>query len=183
MAMAVTNAQVAPRYAKALYEAAADKQQLTEVHTDLQALQNVIAANADLMSVLASNVVKSSDKQALLKTLTDGATPLTSDFISLVFDYGRISALSLIIAAFEQTYAKAQGVLEATVVTATPLASDQAEKLSQAVATKFGAKTVQLTQQVDPSVIGGVKIMSADRIIDGTVATRLKQLQAQLLVN
>lgn len=181
--MAVTNQQVAPKYATALYEAAVDAKNVATVQADLAAINTILAANTQFLTLLQTHVVAEADVPSLLDTLTTGAAELTQRFVRLLFDYGRISALPVVIAAFNRTVATAAGELDATATTAVALTPAQSAQISTAVAAKFGVTTVNLTNAVDPSVIGGVRIAANNRIIDGTVATRLSKLRAAMLAN
>ncbi|KRO17622.1 ATP synthase F1 subunit delta [Lacticaseibacillus saniviri] len=178
--MALTNAIVAPRYGRALFEVA-EAQSITDtVQSELNAIDDVLQANPTLISALSAANLSVEAKQQMIQTLMTGASPLVQNLIQMLFDYGRIEALPAVSADFAARVAAAQGVVSATVVTAVELTADQAASLSQAIAAKFGVKTAVLTQQVDPSVLGGVKVISNHRIIDGTVATRLAKVRALL---
>ncbi|MCI1985391.1 MAG: F0F1 ATP synthase subunit delta [Lactobacillus sp.] len=179
--MALTNAVVAPRYARALFEAAQDTDQLDNVHTELDALREILTQNAGLLPTLTAVTVSQENKQALVDTLKQGASSLVANLVQVSFEYGRIAALPAIIADFEQRYADSIGQLDATITTAVELNATQQQALSQAIAARFGAKQVQLTTTIDPSVLGGVMVQTRTAVIDGTVRTRLAKLRAQLL--
>ena len=59
------------------------------------------------------------------------------------------------------------------------LSSDQVASLEQQLSTAFG-KRVQAVASVDPNLIGGVVVRVGDKLIDGSVRTRLKQLRREL---
>ncbi|WP_407894006.1 ATP synthase F1 subunit delta [Lacticaseibacillus sp. N501-2] len=179
--MAITNATVAPRYARALFEAAQETDQLQAVSEELVSLRQVLAQNPSLLSTLTAVTVKLEDKQTLIDTLKSEASSLVANLLQLTFDYGRIAALPFIFDDFDQRFADAIGQLDATVTTAVTLTSDQQQALSQAIANKFHGKSVQMTTKVDPALMGGVKVRVRDAVIDGSVATRLGKLRAQLL--
>ncbi|WP_461215536.1 ATP synthase F1 subunit delta [Lacticaseibacillus sp. GG6-2] len=179
--MALTNAVVAPRYARALFEAAQETDQLEAVHAELDALREIFTQNANLLATLTSVDVALDNKQALLDTLKKDASELVANLVQVSFEYGRIAAMPAIIADFDRRYVDSIGQLDATVTTAVPLSDAQQAALSQAIAQRFGANSVQLNPTVDPSVIGGVKIRTRAAVIDGTVKTRLSKLRAQLL--
>ena len=179
--MAITNATVAPRYARALFEAAQETDQLQAVSEELDSLRQVMTQNPSLLTTLTAVTVKLEDKQTLIDTLKSEASPLVANLLQLTFDYGRIAALPFIFTDFDQRYADAIGQLDATVTTAVALTDDQKQALSAAIANKFHAKSVQMTTQVEPALIGGVKVQTRDAVIDGSVATRLGKLRAQLL--
>ncbi|WP_225047095.1 ATP synthase F1 subunit delta [Lacticaseibacillus kribbianus] len=181
--MAVTDQMVAPRYAKALFEVASSDGQLTAVHDELLELATVIDQNPDLLVLLAGKDLAAGQKAALLALLKRDCSPLVQNLVDVVFVNGRIGGLSRVIAAFDAHFNEEAGIVKAAVTTAVALSDQQTQAMRQAIAVKFDAKDVLLTQVVDPAVIGGVKIVSEDQIIDGTIQTRLGKLQKQLLTN
>ncbi len=183
MPMAVTDQMVAPRYAKALFEVASANNSLEAVHDELLELATVIDQNPDLLAALAGKDLATARKDALLALLKRDCSELVQSLIDVVFVNGRIGGLSRVIDAFDRRFNEEAGIVKAQVTTAQTLSEAQAQAMRQAIAVKFAAKDVVLTQVVDTRIIGGVKVVSDDRIIDGTIATRLGKLQKQLLTN
>jgi F-type H+-transporting ATPase subunit delta len=64
----------------------------------------------------------------------------------------------------------------AEVTSAVPLDDAQKERLAQALS-KVTGKQVEVLVVVDPYVLGGLTARIGDRVIDGTVRTRLQQLR------
>lgn len=179
--MALTNAVVAPRYARALFEAAEESAVSSSVAEELAAMNEIIAQNPTLLETLSAKTVAAKDKQQLLDTLKSEASSLVANLLQVTFEYGRIAALPAIIADYQQRYADAIGQLDATVTTAVPLTDAQQQALSQAIAKRFAAKQVRLDPQVDPTVIGGVLVQTRQVVVDGTVQTRMTKLRRALL--
>lgn len=69
-------------------------------------------------------------------------------------------------------------VPEVVVTTAIELTSDQRLKIKKAVEEKMGA--IALVEEVDPSVIGGIKIVVGSKEMDATVKGRLERLRSSL---
>lgn len=69
-------------------------------------------------------------------------------------------------------------VPEVVVTTAIELTSDQRSKIKKAVEEKMGA--IALVEEVDPSVIGGIKIVAGSKEMDATVKGRLERLRSSL---
>jgi F-type H+-transporting ATPase subunit delta len=67
----------------------------------------------------------------------------------------------------------------ATVTSATRLTSAQLDRLTKTLAVRYG-RNLAINQVIDPSVVGGVRVQIGDDVIDGSVATRLKDLRLQL---
>lgn len=70
-------------------------------------------------------------------------------------------------------------VPEVTVTTAIELSTDQRAKIKKAVEEKLGP--VALKEEVDPSIIGGIKIVAGSKELDATVKGRLERLRNSLL--
>ncbi|WP_179395197.1 ATP synthase F1 subunit delta [Lacticaseibacillus absianus] len=181
--MAVTDQMVAPRYAKALFEVAQAHQELDSTQADLDQLQRVIDDNPELLPALAGKDLGQAAKDQLLALLKRDASPLVQNLIDVVAGNGRIGGLSHVITAFARRFDEANGIVNATVTTAVPLDDPQTQAMRQAIASRFDVQDVRLTPVVDPAIVGGVKVVSDDLVIDGTIATRLVKLQKQLLTN
>ncbi|MFD1430476.1 ATP synthase F1 subunit delta [Lacticaseibacillus mingshuiensis] len=178
--MALTDRAVAPRYAKALFEAAEDQQLQSQVHDELQALLGVVEQEAGLMQLLTSQTVPQQAKTELVAAMSDGASDLVKNLLTILAGNGRIGGLKDVIDDYERRYEATNGILSATATTAVALTDDQAAALRQAIAKKFDVQRVTLTQKVDAHIVGGVKVETGTAIIDGTVATRLKKLHTLL---
>jgi F-type H+-transporting ATPase subunit delta len=59
------------------------------------------------------------------------------------------------------------------------LGDSERDRLAQALAARYG-RDVQLNVIVDPSIIGGLRVVVGDEVIDGTVATRLEDVRRRL---
>lgn len=109
--MAVTNQMVAPRYAKALLEAAKDQNQVETVHEELQALQSVFNDNPTILTIFDNARITAADKDALMTTLTKDASPLVANLLKLTQQYGRFGALPAIISALTKRTMRKPGLL------------------------------------------------------------------------
>ncbi|KRM56533.1 ATP synthase F1 subunit delta [Lacticaseibacillus sharpeae] len=181
--MALTNAVVAPRYGTALYALARETNQVDLINEELQQLKAVCDAAPQLLAALDAPELTPAAKQQLIDTLKKDAIQPVANLIQMTFDYGRIGALPAIIDDFAVSAQADAGIVEGTVTSAVPLSDQQAQQLSSAIAAKLSAKTAHLTPVVDASVLGGVRVEAANRIIDGTVAHRIQQMRAALLAH
>ncbi|WP_155286001.1 ATP synthase F1 subunit delta [Lacticaseibacillus zhaodongensis] len=181
--MALTNAIVAPRYGAALFALASEQGQVDSVHEELQQLEAVINDQPQLLAALSAPELTPETKQSFVDILKKDASQITQNLIQMVFDYGRIAALPAIIDNYEQQMRQDAGLVTGTVTTAVPMSNEQAAKLSAAIATKIGAKKAELKQNVDTSIIGGVRVEAANLVIDGTVRSRINKIRATLLAH
>jgi F-type H+-transporting ATPase subunit delta len=103
-----------------------------------------------------------------------------SNFIRLLLEYERVSALPEISELFEQMKAQVENTVDVTVTTATPLSDVQKQALVAALKKRLG-REVRLTVEVDESLIGGAVIRAGDVVIDGSLRSRLERLSTALV--
>lgn len=102
-----------------------------------------------------------------------------ANFVRLLAENKRFSALPEIAAMFEEIKAAQEGVLEARVTTAFELTAEQMAGLMAKLESKFGQK-INAAQEVDASLIGGVVIQVGDEVMDASVRGRLASMAATL---
>jgi F-type H+-transporting ATPase subunit delta len=72
-----------------------------------------------------------------------------------------------------------EGIAHAQVTTAVELAPAQLDAIAQQIGAAVG-KQVRATGSVDPGIVGGIVVRVGDKLVDGSVRTRLKQLRREL---
>ncbi|HXU44792.1 MAG TPA: ATP synthase F1 subunit delta [Thermoanaerobaculia bacterium] len=134
----------------------------------------------DLETFLASPTVDAEAKTAAIeKTFRGRASDLLTDALQVIGRKGRLSALRAIVAGFEAEHREARGILAATVETARPLEPAQLAALEAAIA-QYTGKRIELTEQVDPKLLGGVVVRAGDERIDGSALAALAAVSARL---
>lgn len=71
-------------------------------------------------------------------------------------------------------------MLTVTITTAVKLTAKQLSSIESAIEKKYGSK-VEYVQEIDPAVIGGIRILIGSTMIDRTVQSKLDQLRSQLV--
>ena len=72
------------------------------------------------------------------------------------------------------------GVLPVKVTTTVPLNKQQKEQLVTKLKTQFGYAQIELTEAIDPTILGGVVVETKNQVIDGSLKTRLNQIKKSL---
>ncbi len=102
-----------------------------------------------------------------------------TNFLRLLVTNQRLEVLPEVAVQFRQLKNRAEGVADCLIETAFPLADGQVNDLLAALAKRFGTK-LRPTVQVNPSLIGGVRIAVGDQVLDNSVRARLNQMQTAL---
>ncbi|MBU3558072.1 F0F1 ATP synthase subunit delta [Polynucleobacter sp. Nonnen-W13] len=172
-------ATIARPYAEALFQST----KAAELATCLEQL-NELAQLASLPEVaaLSNNPKVSADDlskllSGMVKTKLDGKI---ASFLSLVNQNHRLSAIPEIAKQFEAMKNKSEGAAEVMITSAFPLEGSALNDLLSSLKKRFGGKELRPTIQVDPALIGGVRIQVGDEVMDSSVKAQLAQMQASL---
>jgi F-type H+-transporting ATPase subunit delta len=140
----------------------------------------VIAANPQLQQFASDPKVSAEQVFDLVSGLT--AQPLPEhgkNFLRAVIDNGRIAALPEVAAQYRVLMNAQSGASDAVIYSAFPIADAELKDVSVALERRFGRK---LTTRVetDSSLIGGIRVVVGDEVLDTSVKARLEQMKAAL---
>ncbi len=172
---------VARRYAQALYEIAVGKNTLEAMEKEMKGVAEAVEGSRELQKVLYHPQVLPVEKKTLLKTIfAESVSEETMKFLGLVVDKRRENYIAGIAAEFVALANAARNTAAAKVTSAIELGEEQKQEILKVLA-KLSGKEVDPTFEVDPSLIGGVVVRVGDKIIDGSIKTRLATLKSRLM--
>lgn len=146
---------------------------LDEVEDELFRFGRVVAGSHELRSALTDGAATTAAKAALVQRLLDGkAKPQTVRLVSALVTQPRGRSLEGGLEEYSRLAAARRERVVALVTAAVPLSDAQRERLGASLARLVGRK-VHLNIEIDPSVLGGVRVQIGDEIIEGTVANRM----------
>jgi len=164
-------------YAEALLAVARSEGNLAEVEDELFRFARLLEANDELRTTLSDAQLPVSRRQQIVEDLLGGrASSTTTALVSMVVGTGRSRDLPAIIDELVKLSAAEGNKEVAEVRSAVALTDDQKQRLGAALEAATGKK-VELKVIVDPSVLGGIVAQVGDTVIDGSVKSRLQQLQ------
>jgi F-type H+-transporting ATPase subunit delta len=166
---------VARPYTKAAFEYAVAAGSLDQ-WANMLSVSATVVADATVAQVLSSAALTSEQKgSTLVEVLGDELDQSGKNFIALLAENGRLALLPEIATQFKKLKAAQEASIEVDLTTAFEMADEQQQKLAKALSTKLG-RDVQVTTQVDRSILGGVVVRTDDLVIDGSVRARLAKL-------
>jgi F-type H+-transporting ATPase subunit delta len=171
--------KAANRYATSLLELSLDKGNLDQVAADMKYFSETVAENRDLAMMLTSPIIDGAKKAEVFKMIFGQFEPLTMSFFELITKNGRESVLPEIAAAFDAKVKEHKGIVPIELVTA--IALDEATKkiiLAKVDASVNG--TLEVTETIDPTLIGGYIIKMGDKQIDASISNQLNNLKQRL---
>jgi F-type H+-transporting ATPase subunit delta len=173
---------VARRYAQALLELGVEGHTLDRLVDELTTVSQAWDASAELRNALENPQVAHATKKAVMNELAEqiGATPTTRHALLLLVDRRRTKTLPYVAQYLRELADARKGVLRAEVTTATPLGEAYYARL-QAQLEKMTGKKVVVDRKTDPLLIAGVVTRIGDRILDGSLRTRLQSIKDSLM--
>ena len=172
---------VARRYAEAFVNAVEGSGRLALGLEELDQVAGMYGQSKQLQRFLGSPEIAPEDKARVLdRALADGAVPETMGLLRLLLKKDRVENLAVISEEAKELSEARQGLVRGQVTTAHPISSAEAERLAQAIGKAMG-KRVILERQVDPSLLGGVRISVGGTLLDGSVRAQLKRVREQLI--
>ena len=173
-------ATIARPYADALFKASA--QQGADLSSTVAWAEELaaIAANPQLRQLADDPKVTHAQ---LFDVISGGAGPALPDaarnFLRVIIENGRLQALPEVVAQFRSLVNRAGGSSDAVVQSAFPIDDAALAELGVSLEKRFGRK-LNLSVQQDQSLIGGIRVVVGDEVLDTSVKARLEQMKAAL---
>jgi F-type H+-transporting ATPase subunit delta len=166
---------VARPYASAVYKLAHETSSL-EAWSNALSLLAAVVSDASMLKVLDNpELGKHKKGEMLIHVLSDKLNEQQQNLVKLMAENGRLKAFADVAEQFEVYRAEAEGKIDAEVISAYELSSEQEKNIIAMLKKKLG-REVTLTTSIDESLIGGVLIKAGDTIIDGSMKSRLEAL-------
>jgi F-type H+-transporting ATPase subunit delta len=170
---------IARPYAEAAFSLAKERGELSN-WSDALALMVAVFENAQMQAVIASPKVTAADvERVMLATCGERIDANARNFIQLLASNGRLTVLPQIQQLFEHRKAQDEGTIEAQISTAYALDDGQLQQIVTLLAKRF-QKNISPAVDVDPELIGGIKVQVGDKVWDASVRGSLQQMAATL---
>ena len=171
--------RAAIRYAKAMYDIANEENSINEVYKDMNFINELNSDSLDFKNLLSNSQTNFQDKKKLILSLIKQSNALTEKLIDLLIHNKRVKIIGDIASSFIQLYNKHNNIKEATIITASPINNELESKILSMIDIK-DAKSVNLTNVVNPNIIGGFIIRFDGKEYNASVKQNLNNLKTEL---
>jgi F-type H+-transporting ATPase subunit delta len=171
--------KVAARYAKALLELATEQNKVERIADDMFQLAHVNTEVADFAILLNSPVINSDKKMTIFKELFGSFDQLSMMFIELITKNRRENLLGEIAHSYEAQLKQSKGITPVTLISAVKLNEQTKKDIIGKVQVSVKG-TLEVTEEIDESLIGGFIIRMDDKQIDASVSSQLASLKQTL---
>ncbi len=172
---------IAKRYALALFELGRETSDVERVRRDLREIARLIDVSAELVQFFDNPVIPSEKRLGILREIFEHRIcPLTYKFILFLESKKRLQFLGVVCKIFEQFDAQARDIVHARIVTSLALSDSQIHAITGHLGGKLG-KNVEPVCEVDPAIVGGVKIRIGDTVYDHTFHGQLEKFRKSVV--
>jgi F-type H+-transporting ATPase subunit delta len=166
-------------YARALYQAAKDKDRLDAVREELADFVQAQREVPELRELLRNPQLDHRIKASALEELLGGDEELVRNFLLLLAEKNRAGEVEEIGREFEQMVALEEGILDVELTTAVELSDEEARDVIKQIEKASGRK-VEASRRVDSDLIGGMVLQAGSMRLDASVRGRLNRLRTEL---
>ncbi len=172
--------EIASRYGQALFSLALDKNKVIPLQQEVKELIKLIESNSDFVMLLNSSFLSIEERQSILdKTLVRVDEDVIA-LLKIMIKNGRISYLIEVLQAFNSYCNAYRGVDEGLIYSISKLDEKTLKAIEREISKKEN-KEIELISRIDPSIIGGVKVVINDHIYDGSIKNRIEMMKKDLL--
>jgi F-type H+-transporting ATPase subunit delta len=174
--------RLARRYATAIFSLAKDADVVTRVRDELHLVISVLDRDPALRKFFRSPVFDRKEKAAIVERAFGALHDIALHTVLLLIRKRRESIFEEIVAQYDVLEQRNRGGSPLRVESARELDPGELQALVDKLSARYGT-VFDVTQTVDPQLIGGVRITMGDKLIDGSVAGRLDELARMLSTN
>lgn len=172
--------QIGNVYGESLYELAKDENLTAELAAQLKVLKDCFKQEPSFVTLLSTPSLTKAERCQILDDSFRGTVhAYVLNFLKILTEKGYMRFFSDCCDSFAALYNQDNGILPVTAVTAVALSSAQAEKLSAKLANITG-KHIELSNRIDPSCLGGVRLDYDGQRLDDTVSHRMATIRDML---
>ncbi len=174
------SSEIAGTYARSLFELSSLTGTVTDAEAQLKQVVATIRGHVDLRDALADQTLPPAKKRDVLREIFgEAVVPAVLSIVQVVVESGNVDVLGEVATAFTQLVEDEFGVIPAEVTTAVPLTEELRASLSAKLEDALG-KRVVLREKVDASILGGIIINVAGRVLDGSLLKQLNGMRTAL---
>ncbi len=171
------------RYAKALFEIAVEQNFLDKAYEDTLLIYDVCKSNRDFEMLLASPIIHTGKKVAIIKEVfSTSLHPVSLSFLLLIIKKRREANIKLIAESFIHIYKEYKGIRVAQLKTAIEL-DDVTRKEFVSLLSNQTKKIIELNEIVKPDLIGGFVVTIDDKESDNSLSDKIQRLRKEFDVN
>lgn len=172
---------VQEKYASALFSLAKEQDKVEEYQKEAKQVYQSLHDNEDMVHLLASYFITEGEKDRVIdKVFNSIDLPDLINFIKVICTNSKAYLLLSMFRAFNKKCNEYFHISEGVVYSANKLASEEIKDIEKAVSDNLSIK-VELTNEIDKSLIGGIKVVVGGKVFDKSIKSTLQGMRKALI--
>lgn len=177
------NPRINIRYARALFELAKENKAIEEANADMALLALTCRQNRDLQVLLKSPVINAKKKISIIREIfRTKMGKIAMSFIEIIIRKRREEHLYNIAMKFGDLFREHKNIKKAVVTTISPLTDAMRKELTEVLSKQTGS-SIELIEEIDPAIIGGLIVKLEGIQFDDSIRKKLQALRNEFSVN
>src|SRR5215210_5607891 len=171
--------EIASVYARSLFEVAQEQGKLDDVRAQLGEFADTLDSNQEMQVFFFSPYFSTPEKDEGLDKVVTGADPIVQNFLKLLIENHRMPTVFRVRRSFDELWREENKLLPVEVTSAIELDKQTVKQIGDRIGEETGQK-IELSERVDPDILGGLVVRVGNSIIDSSIRARLDSLRRQV---
>jgi F-type H+-transporting ATPase subunit delta len=172
---------ITDRYALAFMDLAEKQDMLDKFDADLSLIKETILSNKELRDFLEHPLIQIQDKKdVMMQIFSEHLNVFTLNLIRLLIDKNRIFVLVYIADHYKDLLRKKRNISTAQIITAIEIDDDIKNRVKEKLERAF-SKVIEIESVVDKDIIAGMIVKIDNKVVDGSIKTKLETMKRQLI--
>lgn len=171
---------VASRYGLALYSLALEENKIDSWQKDVKTLKSIFEENTDFIMILGSSFISLEERLEIVEKTLVGVDKNIIGLIDVIMENNRTDLILDVFESFNSYCNQYRGVSEGLIYSTLKLDQTVIDQIEKKIS-KIENNKVELKNVIDPSLIGGVKVVIKDHIYDGSIKHNIEMMKKDLL--
>lgn len=168
---------VSNRYASSLFDAGIELNKIEDFYKELSFIKEIFESEDKLFQIFIHPRIAKDEKKSLIdEVFQDNISKEISNFLYIIIDKRREDNMFGIIDEYKDIFNDYKGIVKVVATTAVPMKDESKERLKEKLENKLN-KTIEISNNIDASIIGGVLLNIDDKIIDSTLTSQLQDME------
>lgn len=172
--------EIAASYGLALFSLFKEQDIVEKRQKEVKELRSILYENADFITVLDSSFLSLTNRMEIIDKNFPGIDEEIKNFLKVICRNNRATFILEILDSFNSYCNEHRGIKEGILYSTIPITEDDKRRIEEKIA-QLEKCSVELINHIDPSLIGGVKVLINSHIYDGSISGKIENIKNSLL--
>lgn len=172
--------EIAASYGLALFSLSKEQDVVEKRQKEVKELRNILKENADFITVLDSSFISLDERMQIIDKNFNGVDEDVKNFFKVICRNNRATFILDILKSFISYCNEHRGIKEGILYSTIPIAEEDKHRIEEKIA-QIEKCSIELTNRIDPSLVGGVKVLINSHIYDGSISGKIEKMKHSLL--